>query len=76
MILAKSLYLFYKNGIFSIKDNRRLPIQKVLQIWILKFHWTKFPMFILEETKTINWYFRPLLLSLVIFMGMLSELFF
>ena len=50
MILAKEFMpLFIKNGIFN-KDNREgLPIRKVLRdIWILKIHWTKFPMFILK----------------------------
>lgn len=50
MILAKEFMpLFIKNGIFN-KDNRGggYPFEKFCEIWILKIHWTKFPMFILK----------------------------
>ena len=34
---------------FSIKIiERGYPFEKFCEIWILKIHWTKFPMFILK----------------------------
>ena len=75
MILAKEFMpLFIKNGIFN-KDNREgLPIRKVLRDLDTENSLDKIPYVHTErKPKTINWYFRPLLLSLVIFMGMLSS---
>lgn len=75
MILAKEFMpLFIKNGIFN-KDNREgLPIRKVLRNLDTENSLDKIPYVHAErKPKTINWYFRPLFLSLVIFMGMLSS---
>jgi len=75
MILAKEFMpLFIENGIFN-KDNREgLPIRKLLRDLDAEKSLDKIPYVYTErKLKTTNWYFRPLCLLLVMFMGMLSS---
>lgn len=75
MVLAKEFMpLFIENGIFNKDYREGLPIRKVLRALDTENSLDKIPYVHAErKSKITNWYFRPLLLSLVIFMGMLSS---
>ena len=75
MILAKEFMpLFIENGIFNEDNKKGLPIRKVLRALDAENSLNKIPYVHAErKLKITNWYFRPLCLLLVIFMGMLSS---
>lgn len=73
--VKKHIYTFDPNtGIFNKDYREGLPIRKVLRALDTENSLDKIPYVHAErKSKITNWYFRPLLLSLVIFMGMLSS---
>ena len=75
MILAKEFMpLFIKNGIFNKDYKEGLPIRKILRALDDENSLDKIPYVHAErKPKITNWYFRPLFLSFVIFMGTLSS---
>lgn len=75
MTLAKEfMHLFIKNGIFNKDYKEGLPIRKILRALDDENSLDKIPYVHAErKPKITNWYFRPLFLSFVIFMGTLSS---